>query len=584
MPAMAPIAASIAAATANADRVRRERPTRKGYHVAWHLESTVTAGTLARRMGSGAAIERAYGFAFPPDLLQLWEIAKKHRRGFDDARVRLVGPFALLRGAKLGVDLDRWPSDPPELFTVAEGDTDGLHWGYVFHEPGSAPGYVAQFYSRDGYPIEPAGPTLLHAMHAHVKATARDAGEELADIRNVGENDAELARSQARLDALEAALLAATEKNDAPKDRANSARPQTERVTSIDGLGVRAPAAAFVARALERGKLERDLRNAAQRDAWLARGHALLAEKKAGTALQIARDALAILPTKEQDGAVLLAVAAYEALGRPLLARTFAPRLKEIEKRSKSKTPAKIENRISHSMKDALLAPAQVERLILERWGAQSEAPDLDAIARLPRLDALILRGYKLGDLPASFAKLKSLRTIELFECALTTLPKVLAKLPRLERIDVIQDSGRRIPRVPLAIPRGIAFPKLTGLKLVACGLREVPAFVLSCKKLATLSLGGNRIATLPEGISALANVRYLNVGDNALTELPQSIAKMKSLSALWLDNNRIEALPDEIAKLPLKSLQIAGNPLVKNKAERARTKALVKKASIYWA
>jgi hypothetical protein len=523
-----------------------------------------------------AAIEKAYGFAFPDDLLDLWAIAKKHRDAFDDAHVRLVGPFVMLDGGKPSADLERWPGDPPEMFTVAEGDMDGLHWGYVLHEPGRAPGWVAQFYGREGYPIETAYPTLVHAMRAHVDAIARDMSDELADIRKVGEDDAELARSLGRVKALGAALA----------KRASTARakPTKERLASIDGLGIRAPKNAFASPALDSKKLERELRAASTREKWIARGHELVAQKKAGSALQIAREALAVLDTKDQDGAVLLAIAAYEALGRPLLARTFAPRMKEIERRTKKKAPPPIDNRVSRSMEEALLAPAKVERLILEQWGEQPELPDFGAIAAFPKLQMLALRGYRLGDLPASIAKLGALREIELFECALETMPKVLAKLPRLERIKIVQDSGRRIPRVPLAIPRGLAFRNLQSLSLVACGLREVPAFVLASKKLGMLSLDGNRITELPEAMCALTRLRYLGLADNALTELPASVSKLTKLSSLWLKNNRIAALPDAIAKLPLKSIDVAQNPLVKDKAERLRTKKLAKKASIYWA
>ncbi len=530
-----------------------------------------------------AAVKKAYGFAFPVDMERFWAIAKKHGDALFEAHVRLVGPFTLHRGGKPSPDLDRWPADPPELFTVAEGDTDGLHWGYVLHEPGRAPGHVASFYSRAGYPIEPAGPTLLHAMRDHVEAVASDVRGELAEIRAVGENDSKLARALARIDALAAALRATTGEHVGASGGKKFCAPK-ELVDSKDGLGVRAPKAVFAAPRLDRSKLERELRKPSSRDAWLARGHAFIANKKAGTALQIARDALAVLPTADQDGAVLLAVAAYDALGRPLLARTFARRVKEIQKRAKTPAAPKIDNRFSRSMEEALQDPSKVERLLLERWRGQPKTPDLDVIATFSNLSVLVLRCYPLGDLPSSFAKLKSLREIELFECALTTLPKVLAKLPKLERLDIIQDSGGRVPRVPLAVPRGLAFPKLTALKLVACGLTEVPAFVLACKELFKLSLNGNRLTELPDQIGGLTKLGYLSVVDNALTTLPESMSKLKKLWSLWLRNNRIAALPEAIGALPLKSIDVAKNPLAKNKAERARTKKLLKKASIYWA
>jgi Leucine-rich repeat (LRR) protein len=529
---------------------------------------------------ANAAIEKAYGFAFPPDLERFWAIAKAHEDALHDANVRLVGPFAILTKAEPAKDLDRWAADPPELFTVAEGDTDGLHWGYVLHEPGAAPGYVAQFYSRDGYPIEPYGRTLAHAMHRHVSAVASDMHDELAEIRAVGEDHRELARSIARLEALEKALA----KELGSKEKKTALHGPKEPVPTLDGLGVRAPKSALSSPRLDPKKLQAALRQPKSLASWLERGHLLIAQKKAGTALQIARDALAILPTKDQDAAVLLAISAYEALGRPQLARTFAPRLAEIQKRTKTKGPPKVDNRISHDMATALLDPTKVERLILERWGSQAKTPDLDAIASLSNLQMLVLRGYPLGDLPASFAKLKKLEDIELFECKLRTLPKVLAKLPRLKELAIIQDSGGRVPRTALTIPKGLAFRELTSLSLVACGLDEVPAFVFGSKNLYKLSLNGNRLRELPDAINALVRLRYLNLAENSLTTLPAAMSALKRLGSMWLGKNDIAALPDVVKVLPLSSLDVGKNPLTKNKAERARTKTLLKKgASIYW-
>ena len=234
-------------------------------------------------------IEKTYGFGFPRDLARFYAIARKHRDALFEAGVRFAGPLALLDGWKLEADLGRWASDPPELFTVAEGDSDGLHWGWVLHDPGRDPGHVAWFYAREGYPIESTAPTLTHAIHGHVRAMREQREEELAEVRDVGEDDAELARGIARMKKLEDALRKAIGKP-------NRFTAKKEAAPTLDGLGVRAPKSALAK--LDAKKLAKDLR-ARKVGAWLERGHELIAEGKAGSALVIARDALAALPTKE---------------------------------------------------------------------------------------------------------------------------------------------------------------------------------------------------------------------------------------------------------------------------------------------
>lgn len=503
------------------------------------------------------AIAKAYGFAFPPDLDRFEKIARKHGDALFAAGLRLIGPFG---NAK---DLDRYGGDPPEFFTVCEGDTDGLHWGYVFHEPGK-PGYVASFYAREGYPITSAGPTIGAAIFDHVEAVREDMEDELAEIRRVGEDDRELARDVARLKKLEAALR---------KERRRFTPPK-EKTATLDGLGLRVPASTYAR--VDGKKVVKDLRTK-KVEKWIDRGYELIAEGRPGSALHIARDALAVLATEKQDPAVLLAIAAYEALGRPLLARTFAPRLSKIHKRTKEKKPPKIDNRVSESMEEAELDPLGVRILELEQWGSQPKTPDLEAIARFTNLESLALRGYRIGDLPKSFARLKKLRSVELFECKLVTIPKVLGKLPRLEDLNIMQSLSVRSPKKPLRVPAGLEMRKLGRLELVACGLREVPPFVLHAKGIYMLDLAGNRLRELPEGIGTLKKLRYFRVAENALSALPDSMKKLQALRNLYLERNRFETVPDVVGELRLTDLDVGKNPLVKDKAERARAKKMAK-------
>lgn len=508
-------------------------------------------------------IADTYGFEFPSDLAAFWNVAKKHEDALFDAGVRLVGPFTILGGGKPAKELDRFGGDPPELFTVAEGDTDGLHWGYVFHEPGKPQkqdGWVGYYYARDGYPIMYAGATIGHAIFVHVSDVLGEMRSDLEEVRSLGEDDAELAQLVARVAKLERALRPLRKK---------AKRPKNERTPTIDGLGLRARSS------IDAKKLQNELRDKKKIDKWIARGwELLLAEGDHGSALHVARDALAALPTDKQDGAVLLAVAAYEALGRPLLARTFEPRLAGIKKRIKN--PPKIDNEFSDTMELALLNPNNVRRLFLEQWGAQDEAPDLSAVAKLVNLESLTLRGYAIGDLPKSFRALKKLGKVELFMCKLHTIPKVLGSLP-IEHLDIVQ-SVSSTPKTAVRVPKGLSMPKLRSLDLVACGLREVPTFVTRAKKLRMLDLSNNRLRELPAAIGDLRDLTILRAADNALETLPSSMKRMKKLDSLSIEKNRFETLPDVIGEIHPSDLDVAKNPLVKDKDERARAKKLAKK------
>jgi hypothetical protein len=485
---------------------------------------------------SRAAITKAYGFDFPADLYRFWKITTKHGDALFECGVRLSGPFAILAGGKLDPE-HRWPGDPPEFFTVAEGNTDGLHWGYVLHEPGVAPGYVTHFYAREGYPIEGGSPTLTHAIFEHVRAIREQMEEDLGAIKAIDEDDDELAQRIACVKKLEAVLRKEV-------GRAKRFKPKKESLPTLDGLGVRAP----------RGPLAKDL--------------------------QKARDELARLPTEKQDRAVLFAVAAYEALGRPLLARTFEPRLKGIHRRVRVKTPPKIDNRVSVTMEQAMLAPKRVRILHLSVWDEEPKTPDLGAIASMTNLEELVLRGYRLPELPKSFSRLKKLRTVELFECKLSSIPRVLRSL-KIDSLEIVQSVTVSRPKKELRVPRGFAIPTLRWLHLVGCGLRDVPPFVLAAKRLRFLSMDGNHLRTLPEAIGNLKALDALSVSENALSDLPASFSKLKKLTSLWMSENRFAAIPAVLLDMrKLDDLSVGKNPLTKNKDERAKAKKIARDVS----
>jgi hypothetical protein len=258
-----------------------------------------------------ARLRELYGFDFPDEL---FEVAAWHRaltgeaaRAFGEVLgISLRGPFDALAG-KLDGPL-RYPAvlhwryqyDLPELFTVMVGDTDGLHWGYWFDDPGRLPPVVASFYARDGVELTQHA-SLLHAIAAHGAAARRGVRENRrTDAKHASRYDRDLAA----LDALDAVL---------PAPRPQPAREPV--ADTPDGMGIVVDTALLGTWNPPIGKLDRA--------AALAFADAELAAGRPGSALEVGRALW--------DGAKLAALdllaRAYAALDRaPLRAAALAHR------------------------------------------------------------------------------------------------------------------------------------------------------------------------------------------------------------------------------------------------------------------
>jgi Leucine-rich repeat (LRR) protein len=59
----------------------------------------------------------------------------------------------------------------------------------------------------------------------------------------------------------------------------------------------------------------------------------------------------------------------------------------------------------------------------------------------------------------------------------------------------------------------------------------------------------GNRLTTLPESITRLAQLQSLSLDNNQLSTLPESITHLEKLQSLSLDNNQLNTLPNWIAR-----------------------------------
>jgi len=109
----------------------------------------------------------------------------------------------------------------------------------------------------------------------------------------------------------------------------------------------------------------------------------------------------------------------------------------------------------------------------------------------------------------------------------------------------------KRKPRLPSP-----AILNLNDLNLTA-----MPESLRAVRNVELLGLGGNKIDVLPHWIGELSELKGVNLRDNRLLGLPPEIGGLRKLSALLLANNQLETLPEEIRRLPLRALDLRGNP-----------------------
>jgi len=77
------------------------------------------------------------------------------------------------------------------------------------------------------------------------------------------------------------------------------------------------------------------------------------------------------------------------------------------------------------------------------------------------------------------------------------------------------------------------------------------------------MSLGKNRIESLPDSISKLTTLQILSAPQNCVQSLPRDICGCKSLYQINLSHNNVEQLPYHVGACPaLIDLELDGNPL----------------------
>ncbi len=78
----------------------------------------------------------------------------------------------------------------------------------------------------------------------------------------------------------------------------------------------------------------------------------------------------------------------------------------------------------------------------------------------------------------------------------------------------------------------------------------SVPCSILLLTGLQKLSLAGNALVSLPEGMERFSHLRILDISNNSLKSLPLCIWSLSSLEALRMGKNLFTSLPNEAKKL----------------------------------
>lgn len=269
-----------------------------------------------------------YSVRFPDDIFGVWHLAcsldpANPREAFTSLGVpfSLVGPFDVLAGAfddtKAALPMVlhwRYSSDPAELFTVARGTMDNLHWGYWFDD-GARAACVVSSVPVEGEAV-PCGRKLVEALRAELEQVCAGGGvPSLAQLRSrvleLGTNE--------RSEQGEAYLERYVE-GDTP---ARQARRAEAIIPTSEGMGIAGTLASFEPLSVPDDGLQVAILSPQGRAKLIDEAGEAIRRGLPVKALKIAKEVWwrGVLEFPEIERAAYgLLTDAYEAMGRPLLA------------------------------------------------------------------------------------------------------------------------------------------------------------------------------------------------------------------------------------------------------------------------
>jgi len=254
-------------------------------------------------------LQAIYSIPFPDDFFNFWQFMQGVNP--EDpytlpVRLQLVGAFEILGGLLDEIEASaplrmhwRFYKDPPEFFTILQGDVDGLHFGYYYDDPQALPGCVCDYYHHDAYGLWNAGSTVFDTVQTYATGLIDSIREEI----ELGEYFPD--EGQEEISAIEQFLQQMQTYCDRHPIPSPPARIQTTE--TWDGFGIVVPPETY-----------RPLTQTRKADK-LIEAQTALAEGFPGTALKFAKDLWSLHDPEWEGPAIALLQAAYTALNRPLL-------------------------------------------------------------------------------------------------------------------------------------------------------------------------------------------------------------------------------------------------------------------------
>lgn len=182
-----------------------------------------------------------------------------------------------------------------------------------------------------------------------------------------------------------------------------------------------------------------------------------------------------------------------------------------------------------------------------------------ESVGNLTSLEVLDLQDNTISDLGPAFRYLNRLRNLAVAGNRLTSIPfQILESLPLTE----IYAARNRL--VGALIPEGIE--DLAALKTLDVSNNALTA-ISKCETLALLSLeelnvADNRLCTIPD-ISGWTSMITLSAGGNKLTTIPEGVTSLPTLKSLDLSRNSIKQLDNRLGLMEsLTCLEVGNNPL----------------------
>ena len=186
----------------------------------------------------------------------------------------------------------------------------------------------------------------------------------------------------------------------------------------------------------------------------------------------------------------------------------------------------------------------------------------LDTISRIHSLKELRLADNAFnGTLSKALYRLKDLETLDIHGNALSELPDGLQELTNLRILDI---SNNRLRSFPFG---AIEHLQLTELNIGHNRLSGtlLPSYLKGLPTVKSLDVSGNALSSVcDDGTVTMPKLQSLSLGDNRLTTLPD-LSQWADLVNLSVNNNNIAAMPEGITLLmKLRNVDFTGNNLKK--------------------